>query len=147
MDALGGVVRSVSLLPTAFEGSTFRLLSCFTSLFTAASLPVLTESYSAILNSPLFLQLTSSRKVDELTHTTSTQSGYSTSDLTTSSVSESSMSSLQEDLTDQRFVRFMNPVFQYDFKVGNYIPDEAKKLNPHLFMTIKDVTTGIRKSS
>jgi len=57
------------------------------------------------------------------------------------------MSALQEELTDQRFVRFMNPVFQYDFKVGNYMPDEAKKLNPHLFMTIKDVTTGIRKSS
>ncbi len=147
MDTLGGVIRSIGLLPTALEGSIYRLSSCITSLFTAASLPVLTESYSAILSSPLFLQLTSSRRVEELVPATGNQSGYSTSDLTTSSVNESSMSALQEDLTDQRFVRFMNPVFQYDFKVGNYIPDEAKKLNPHLFMTIKDVTTGIRKSS
>jgi hypothetical protein len=41
----------------------------------------------------------------------------------------------------------MNPVFKYDFKVGNYLPDEAKQMSPHLFNTIKDVTTGIRKSS
>jgi len=44
-------------------------------------------------------------------------------------------------------MRYMNPVFKYDFKVGNYMPDDAKKMNPHLFNTIKDVTTGIRKSS
>lgn len=44
-------------------------------------------------------------------------------------------------------MRFMNPVFKYDFKVGNYMPDEAKKMNPHLFTTIKDITTGIKKSS
>lgn len=54
---------------------------------------------------------------------------------------------LQEQSSDQRFVRFMNPVFKYDFKVGNYMPDEAKKMNPHLMMSIKDITTGIRKSS
>ena len=48
---------------------------------------------------------------------------------------------------DQRFMRNMNPVFKYDFKVGNYMPDDLKKMNPHLFMTIKDVTTGIRKSA
>lgn len=63
------------------------------------------------------------------------------------SVSELSSTGLGENLNDQRFMRFMNPVFKYDFKVGNYLPDDAKKLNPHLFMTIKDLTTGIRKSS
>ena len=63
------------------------------------------------------------------------------------SVSELSSNSLGENSNDQRFMRFMNPVFKYDFKVGNYLPDDAKKLNPHLFMTIKDLTTGIRKSS
>jgi len=63
------------------------------------------------------------------------------------SSSEGAEMSLQEKSSDQRFLRFMNPVFKYDFKVGNYIPDDVKKMNPHLFMTIKDVTTGIRKSS
>lgn len=63
------------------------------------------------------------------------------------SVLEWSKLGLEEGVSDQRFMRFMNPVFKYDFKVGNYLPDDAKKLNPHLFMTIKDITTGIRKSS
>lgn len=142
-----GTSKSINALPASAEGWSSRLLDCVTSPFTTVSLPVLTESCSGILNSPLFVQFTSNRGVGEPSQTTSNQSGYSTSDLTTSSVTETSMSALQEELTDQRFVRFMNPVFQYDFKVGNYMPDEAKKLNPHLFMTIKDVTTGIRKSS
>jgi len=62
-------------------------------------------------------------------------------------VAEWTAFSLEEKATDQRFMRFMNPVFKYDFKVGNYLPDDAKKLNSHLFATMKDITTGIRKSS
>lgn len=65
----------------------------------------------------------------------------------TLSVTELAGSSLQEQHTDSRVTRSMNSVFKYDFKVGNYLPDDAKKLNPHLFMTMKDITTGIRKSS
>lgn len=63
------------------------------------------------------------------------------------SITELTNSSLQEQQSDNRFTRAMNCVFKYDFKVGNYLPDDAKKLNPHLFMTMKDITTGIRKSS
>lgn len=74
-------------------------------------------------------------------------SDYTTTGSTTLSFSEQSESVLGENVSDSRFMRFMNPVFKYDFKVGNYMPDDAKKMNPHLFMTIKDVTTGIRKSS
>lgn len=54
---------------------------------------------------------------------------------------------LNESSSETRFARFMNPVFKYDFKVGNYMPDDAKKLNTHLFATLKDLTTGLRKSS
>jgi hypothetical protein len=54
---------------------------------------------------------------------------------------------MSENGHDSRFIRNMNPIFKYDFKVGNYMTDEAKKMNPHLFMTIKDITTGLRKSS
>jgi hypothetical protein len=75
------------------------------------------------------------------------KSTYSSTELGNVSISTSSSLSLQEGGTDQRFMRSMNPVFKYDFKVGNYMPDDAKKMNPHLFNTIKDVTTGIRKSS
>jgi hypothetical protein len=53
----------------------------------------------------------------------------------------------QEKVTNYRFLRLSNPVFKYDFKVGNYMPDDTKKMNPHLFRTIQDLTTGVRKSS
>jgi hypothetical protein len=52
---------------------------------------------------------------------------------------------MQESTLDQRFMRLINPIFSYDFKVGNYIPDHAKKMNPHLVTTVKDVTMGLRK--
>lgn len=54
---------------------------------------------------------------------------------------------LQETTDNMRFLRLMNPVFKYDFKVGNYLSDDTKKMNLHLFRTIQDVTTGVRKSS
>jgi len=72
---------------------------------------------------------------------------YSTVSTEINGVLTQAASLLQENATDQRFTRSANPVFRYDFKVGNYMPDDAKKLNPHLFNTIKDVTTGIRKSA
>ena len=80
-------------------------------------------------------------------HALTTEGGYVGHSNDSRSVVDSSAVSLQEQSSDQRFVRFMNPVFKYDFKVGNYIPDDVKKMNPHMFTTIKDVTTGIRKSS
>ena len=72
---------------------------------------------------------------------------YITSGFDVSSVSSQTTSIIQESMGDQRFMRFTNPIFQYDFKVGNYMPDDIKKMNPHLFNTIKDITTGLRKSS
>lgn len=53
----------------------------------------------------------------------------------------------QEKTSSQRFLRLANPVFRYDFKVGNYMSDDTKKMNLHLFRTIQDLTTGVRKSS
>jgi hypothetical protein len=72
---------------------------------------------------------------------------YVTSEFDVNSVSSQTTSAIQEGTNDQRFMRFTNPIFQYDFKVGNYMPDDVKKMNPHLFNTIKDITTGLRKSS
>ena len=72
---------------------------------------------------------------------------YTTENFTPSSLSDSFSHTLSESNDNQRFMRFMNPVFKYDFKVGNYMTDDMKKMNPHLFTSIKDVTTGIRKSS
>ena len=72
---------------------------------------------------------------------------YSTTNLSTLSLSSNVEHSLAESTDNHRFMRYMNPVFKYDFKVGNYMTDDMKKMNPHLFNSIKDVTTGIRKSS
>jgi len=49
--------------------------------------------------------------------------------------------------SDYRFQKSSNPVFKYDFKVGNYLPDTVKTLNQHMFTTFNDVTGGIRKPS
>ena len=72
---------------------------------------------------------------------------YTTASVEMNDVASQAASLLQESIDDQRFMRLTNPVFQYDFKVGNYMPDDVKKMNPHLFNTIKDITTGLRKSS
>lgn len=77
----------------------------------------------------------------------SPSSSYATVSVNSASLSDTFGYTLSESTDNQRFARFMNPVFKYDFKVGNYMTDDMKKMNPHLFTSIKDVTTGIRKSS
>jgi hypothetical protein len=52
----------------------------------------------------------------------------------------------QEGSGEYRYQRLQNPIFRYDFKLGNYMPDENKKKNPFLYTTIHDLTTGVRKS-
>ena len=51
----------------------------------------------------------------------------------------------QESFSNYRFQRLQNPIFRYDFKLGNYMPDENKKKSPFLYTTIHDLTTGVRK--
>jgi hypothetical protein len=140
-------LKLLSALPYSIDGFSHHVVSCTSSLLTSFRLPTFSESYTSLANIPLYIQLNLESNLGLNLGNTLLDSTYSTTSLNLSSVSENSTSALQEDSSDQRFVRFMNPVFQYDFKVGNYMPDEAKKMNPHLFNTIKDVTTGIRKSS
>jgi hypothetical protein len=51
----------------------------------------------------------------------------------------------QENRTDFRNQRTQNPIFRYDFKLGNYMPEEVKRKFPHSFISIHDLTTGLRK--
>lgn len=53
--------------------------------------------------------------------------------------------STQENISDYRNLRLQNPIFKYDFKLGNYMSEETKRKVPHLFTTIHDLTTGLRK--
>ena len=63
-------------------------------------------------------------------------------------------SSLDQVLNNQsensyffRYQRALNPVFKYDYKLGNYFTKEDSTMTPFMFTTAIDVTGGIRKSS
>ena len=63
-------------------------------------------------------------------------------------------SSLDQVLTNQsensyffRYQRALNPVFKYDYKLGNYFTKQDITMTPFMFTTAIDVTGGIRKSS
>ena len=120
---------------SVFDSAT-NLLAVFSAPFTETS----TNAYVAS-------QTIGSSVTASVSESSSRDAGYSSETVSSFSVNEFTASTLQESLQDSRFSRSMNSVFKYDFKVGNYLPDDAKKLNPHLFATMKDITTGIKKSS
>jgi hypothetical protein len=46
-----------------------------------------------------------------------------------------------------RYLRTTNPIFRYDYKLGNYFTKEDMQTKPFLFTTINELTGGIRKAS
>lgn len=46
-----------------------------------------------------------------------------------------------------RYQRFLNPIFRFDYKSGNYVTKAQIELNPSWFNTIIEITGGIRKAS
>ena len=136
------------------SGSLFGLVSDLTARVASSIAALFSLPNAALLSEmPLVrLNFVSSLFASEEALTDNTDAGqpqdlYSTGNVNLNSLESDARGLLGEKSSDQRFMRFMNPVFKYDFKVGNYMPDDIKKMNPHLFNTIKDVTTGIRKSS
>jgi len=53
----------------------------------------------------------------------------------------------QEVSSSFRAIRAANPIFRYDYKVGNYFPKDDTTNMAFLFSTITEVTGGIRKAS
>lgn len=78
---------------------------------------------------------------------TSSKLTYGSASLAQDSLNVLSESSMQENAQNYRYLRLQNPVFKYDFKLGNYLPDTTKLLSSHLFTTVNDVTAGVRRSS
>jgi hypothetical protein len=70
---------------------------------------------------------------------------YTSTPISLESTQNQTVLNLQEQTSEYRFQRLQNPVFRYDFKLGNYMPDEAKRKNPFLYTTIHNLTTGVRK--
>jgi len=52
-----------------------------------------------------------------------------------------------ESTEEVRSVRAMNPIFKYDYKLGNYLTKEVVSGFPNLFISQIQVTGGIRKTS
>jgi len=130
-------------LPGCINGLQARTLDIVNLVLTCAPRVAIFDNVTVLYNSLFSVNLATVSAA----HSPSTGNSYSVAGADVKGAEEWASSSLIEGAEDQRFMRFMNPVFKYDFKVGNYMPDDTKKLNPHMFMTIKDVTTGIRKSS
>lgn len=142
---------------TTFPDSVSKVLSvfnptCIASVFScptpfSASSPLKMEFNALFTNSLSLLATRSTLKSQIFATNYDLEQSYTATSNDMDGALLNSANIFQEKLSDQRFLRSVNPVFKYDFKVGNYLPDEAKKMNPHLFMSIKDVTTGVRKSS
>ena len=142
---------------TAFPDSLSKVVAafnptCVTSVFSGPTLlssrsPLKLEFNALFTNSLSLLATGPSLKPQMFASNYDLEQSYTATSNNMDGALLNSPNVFQEKSSDQRFLRSVNPVFKYDFKVGNYMPDEAKKMNPHLFMSIKDVTTGVRKSS
>jgi hypothetical protein len=53
----------------------------------------------------------------------------------------------EESVTSSRALRFNNPIFKYDYKLGNYLTKDMISNFPNLLVSQTQVTGGIRKSS
>ena len=51
---------------------------------------------------------------------------------------------IMESSANQRFQKFNNPIFKYDYKSGDYFPKLYRDLYTHLFSTLIDLTSGLR---
>lgn len=52
-----------------------------------------------------------------------------------------------ESTDEVKNVRYLNPIFKYDYKLGNYLTKETVSGFPNLFISQIQVTGGIRKSA
>jgi hypothetical protein len=60
---------------------------------------------------------------------------------------DASLHQFNEVSNKSRSLRSMNPIFRYDYKVGNYLTKDDAATMSFLFTTLNEITGGIRKSS
>ena len=70
-----------------------------------------------------------------------------TVNFSTSTITEKVLTSGEEVSSNFRYQKFSNPVFRYDYKAGNYFHKADFTLNRHMFVSIIEITGGIRKSA
>lgn len=70
-----------------------------------------------------------------------------TVNFSTSTITEKVLTSGEEVSSNFRYQKFSNPVFRYDYKAGNYFPKDDFTLHRHMFVSMSEITGGIRKSA
>lgn len=76
-----------------------------------------------------------------------TENSYLGTDFQVTSSTNQTLTSQTENSYFFRYQRALNPVFKYDYKLGNYFTKEDSTMTPFMFTTVLDITGGIRKSS
>jgi len=157
-----------SFLTTQYSTITSELTSSFATLSELVTNPSVIQTsfkgrFITLITTPFFVHTNFFAPQNFLENFTVTTPKLNyTSKTSTSTPSEASYlgtqfqttSSLDQVLNNQsessyffRYQRALNPVFKYDYKLGNYFTKEDITMTPFMFTTAIDVTGGIRKSS
>jgi len=91
-------------------------------------------------------KLTTSR-VQSVENSNSEVNPFQSRNIGGSNLTDISKFSNSELSTDFRYQRVLNPVFAYDYKVGNYATQHTTDNYKHLFITFSELTGGVRKPS
>tara|TARA_B100000795_G_scaffold5622_1_gene4121 strand:+ start:2101 stop:3357 length:1257 start_codon:yes stop_codon:yes gene_type:complete len=116
-----------SLITPFYVHSTFFTPFSFLENFTTLTLPV------KVLNEKITV--------------TGNEASYSGTQFQTLTSADQVLNSQSENTYFIRYQRALNPVFKYDYKLGNYFTKSDITMTPFMFTTAIDVTGGIRKSS
>jgi hypothetical protein len=139
-----------SVLNTVYHSITTPVL--FTNFFTSPFYFTYSVGFNDIQNNILIVirRITSSNTKfsNDLNSTTPVNEVVSpTSNFSASDISDKVLTSGEELSSNFRYQKFSNPVFRYDYKAGNYFPKSDFFLHKHMFVTISEITGGIRKSA
>jgi len=66
--------------------------------------------------------------------------------LETTQISHKINQLFNENLSNQRYTRFTDPIFKYDYKSGDYFPKLYKEVYKHLFVSVMNITNGLKTS-
>ena len=143
---LSNEIITLSLL---FQSFLLGLKSFITNLliispFTAFSLFSPTSYTSSLLNG-FNWQILYLNPGQNFSATTSSDLTFTTNTVLTRNDALHQQFQSQEIASDYRNLRLQNPIFKYDFKLGNYMPDDNKRKFSQLLTSIHDLTTGVKK--
>lgn len=113
-------------------------------LFSVESLLGLSDVYSFNLNlQGWFTKFNSSNTNEQV----SSDLNYSSQLWSSNTLDNQILFNNVETSLNFRYQRFLNPIFRFDYKSGNYVTKAQIELNPSWFNTIIEITGGIRKAS